>query len=222
MSVELPKNWKVVELGTIAKISSGGTPNRKKSEYWDGNIPWVKTGEINFNIITDTQEKITEEGLKNSAARIVPNKTLLMAMYGQGMTRGRVAVLNIDATVNQACAAILPNEDISTFFLFYSLMHKYEYIRNLGHGANQRNLNATIVKSIPVVLPPLPEQHAISQVLQTLQKTAKIRRQEMALEKERKAALMQHLFTHGTRGEARKMTEIGEVPESWEIKHLKI
>src|SRR5260221_12123428 len=87
---EIPQSWQVVKLGEISKVVSGGTPDRSKAEYWGGDIPWVKTGEINYYIINKTEERITKKGLENSSARIIPAGTLLMAMYGQGITRGRV------------------------------------------------------------------------------------------------------------------------------------
>lgn len=175
---DIPESWKVVELGDVCTVSSGGTPSREKPEYWNGDIPWVKTGEISYNVITKTEEKISRLGLTNSAAKIIPSGTLLMAMYGQGVTRGRVAILGIDATINQACAAISTPAHISTEFLFYWLAHNYERIRLLGHGANQKNLNALIVKSIPIVLPAYEEQCVIAETLQACD------RKIMALENE--------------------------------------
>lgn len=86
----LPKSWYRSTLGEIARITSGGTPDRSKPEYWGGDVPWVTTGEIQFNTITDTVEKITAAGLQNSSAKLFPPGTLLMAMYGQGKTRGRL------------------------------------------------------------------------------------------------------------------------------------
>ncbi len=216
----LPTNWKIVKLGEITNITSGGTPDRSNLEYWNGNIPWVKTGEINYKIITKTEETISKKGLENSSAKIVPAGTLLMAMYGQGITRGRVAILSIDAAINQACAAISVFRDISSDYLFYYLTYKYQDIRDLGHGANQRNLNSALIKSINISLPTLPEQQAIARALRAVQQAKEARQRELELERERKAALMDYLFTHGTRGEKLKQTEIGEMPESWEVKKL--
>lgn len=152
----IPESWEFKKLGELCDVRSGGTPSREVSEYWKGGtIPWVKTGEINYKLITDTSEKITELGLKNSSAKMFPAGTLLMAMYGQGITRGRVALLGIDATLNQACAAIIPfsEKEISSRYLYRYFEYQYEYIREFGHGANQKNLSGTIIKSIPVVFP---------------------------------------------------------------------
>jgi len=102
---EVPAHWKVGCLGYYSQITTGATPDRSNPNYWNGDIPWIKTGEVNYKLITQAQEYITIEGVKNSAARVSPTGTLLMAMYGQGVTRGRVAILGIKAAYNQACAA---------------------------------------------------------------------------------------------------------------------
>jgi type I restriction enzyme M protein len=120
-------SWRVVTVGELTNIRSGGTPDRSNPDYWGGNIPWIKTGQIDFNRITEAEEFITLGGLENSAARMVPAGTILMAMYGQGITRGRVAILDIEATTNQACAAIeVASPDLDRDFLYWSLVGKYE------------------------------------------------------------------------------------------------
>ncbi|PTB90737.1 restriction endonuclease subunit S, partial [Marinobacter sp. Z-F4-2] len=103
----VPDGWKLSTIEEISNVSSGGTPSRKNDAYWNGTIPWVTTAEVKFKVIEDTSEKITEEGLANSSAKLFPVDTILMAMYGQGKTRGQVAKLGIKASTNQACAAIV-------------------------------------------------------------------------------------------------------------------
>ena len=161
----LPEGWKRVPVGEIAQITSGGTPDRAQPSFWGGDIPWVTTGEIQFNTITDTAEKITAAGLKNSAAKIFPAGTLLMAMYGQGKTRGQVAKLGISATTNQACAAILLKNGHDPEFYFQTLASQYEEIRELGNTGTQKNLNGGLIKEIVVPFPSLPEQQRISTVV---------------------------------------------------------
>ncbi len=163
----LPKGWERSTLGEIARISSGGTPDRATPEYWGGEIPWVTTGEIQFNTITSTTEKITEAGLQNSSAKRFPPGTLLMAMYGQGKTRGQVAKLGIEATTNQACAAILLQDGHVTDFYFQYLSSQYEAIRELGNAGTQQNLSGGILKSVPVPVPPTNEQRRIAHFLST-------------------------------------------------------
>jgi type I restriction enzyme S subunit len=161
----LPEGWYRSTLGEVARISSGGTPDRSEPEYWGGDVPWVTTGEIQFNTITQTAEQITAMGLKNSSAKLFPPGTLLMAMYGQGKTRGQVAKLGIEAATNQACAAILLNEKKDPDFYFQYLSFQYEQLRELGNAGTQKNLNGGILKGLPVPVPPYHEQRRIADIL---------------------------------------------------------
>jgi len=163
----LPKRWSRSTLGEIARITSGGTPDRSKPEYWGGDVPWITTGEIQFNTITDSTEKITTAGLQNSSAKLFPPGTLLMAMYGQGKTRGQVAKVGIEAATNQACAAILLNENNDPDFYFQYLSSKYEELRELGNAGTQKNLSGGILKGVAVPVPPLIEQRRIAHILST-------------------------------------------------------
>lgn len=160
--------WRTVSLGSISQIKSGGTPNRKSPEYWDPNgIPWVTTSEVAYGVITTTKERISKTGLANSSAKIFPAGTLLIALYGQGKTRGQVATLGIDAATNQACAAIIPNKSLDRDFLYYSLQNDYARIRGLSNSGGQDNLSAELVREIRIPLPPLPEQRRIAGILRT-------------------------------------------------------
>jgi type I restriction enzyme M protein len=156
--------WATVSVGDVASIRSGGTPDRSHPDYWGGDIPWIKTGQIDFKRIDSAEEFITQAGLANSAARMVPAGTILMAMYGQGVTRGRVAILGIDATTNQACAAIeVTSDTLEKDFLYWSLVGKYEELRAVSEarGGNQSNLNAQLIRDVQIPLPPLETQRAI-------------------------------------------------------------
>jgi len=164
----VPQSWEVDKLGTTAKFQTGGTPSRDVPEYWqNGDISWVKTTEINYRTIESTAEKITNEGLKNSAAKIFPSGMLLVAMYGQGITRGRVGILGIDAATNQACAAITPYNEktLSTKFIYYFLQFHYEGLRQMGHGANQKNLNVALLRDFSIAYPNSDNQNIIVDVL---------------------------------------------------------
>ncbi len=151
----LPANWELATIGEVAHVRSGGTPSRAEPANWSGGtIPWVKTGEIDYARIEDTEEKITTLGLENSAARLLPAGTLLLAMYGQGVTRGKVAILAIEAATNQACAAIVPKDArVRTDFLYYVLTHSYERLRSLAHGGQQQNLNTDLIRGFTFGLP---------------------------------------------------------------------
>lgn len=139
----------------LTDVISGGTPSRDTSEYWDdGIIPWVKTTELQNNMIVKAGEHITEIGLNNSSAKIVPPGTVLIAMYGQGKTRGMTAYLGIEACTNQACACILPSDKINQTFLWHFLILSYDNLRDKAKGGNQPNLNGNIIKNYPVLCPP--------------------------------------------------------------------
>lgn len=139
----------------LTNVVSGGTPSRDVSEYWDnGDIPWVKTTELKNSVIESIDEYITEKGKNNSAAKIVPVGTVLVAMYGQGKTRGMTGYLGIEATTNQACACILPSNHINMMYLWKYFELSYDKLRSLAQGGGQPNLNGNMIKTFPVLVPP--------------------------------------------------------------------
>lgn len=182
----MPESWEVATIGSLAKLSSGGTPSRSNPEFWSGGtIPWIKTGEINYDVILDAEEKITPSGLQGSAAKVLPKGTLLVAMYGQGITRGKAAILGIEAATNQACAAIRPDEDkLRTDFLFHTLAHGYERLRGLAHGGQQQNLNADLIRGFAFGCPSdINEQRDIAAALASIdRKLAHHRNKRSALD----------------------------------------
>lgn len=156
-------NFETKRIIELCKVSSGGTPSRSRKEFYTGNIPWIKTTEVRNDIIYDTEEKITEEAINNSSARLYPKNSLIIAMYGQGATRGRTAKLGIEASTNQACAVLfdINNSIIDTDYLWVYLMNEYERLRALASGNNQPNLNAQMIKNYKVVIPPFNIQQKI-------------------------------------------------------------
>lgn len=138
--------WPTKPIGQVLKVTTGGTPSRNNATFWNGDIPWVKTGEVNYYVIDSTEERISAEGLKGSAAKLCPPNSVLVALYGQGPTRGRVGMLGIEAAVNQACAAIYPNPDFDPWFVYYYLSGKYQSLRAMAQGAAQPNLNLAMIK----------------------------------------------------------------------------
>ncbi|WP_218156449.1 restriction endonuclease subunit S [Pseudoalteromonas denitrificans] len=179
----------------IAKVTSGGTPSRKIDSYWNGNIPWVTTTEIKFGLITDAEQKITIEGLSNSSAKLFPKGTILIAMYGQGKTRGQVARLGLEAATNQACGALLLKDDFEIDFYYQYLSSQYENIRGLANSGGQQNLSSGIIKSIQVPIPSQSEQCKIAEVLKNADKEIELLEQKLAGLKQEKKALMQQLLT---------------------------
>lgn len=192
--VVIPQQWRLPQIKDIASISSGSTPNRNNSEYWNGNIAWVTTGELSSGHVNHTSELITVKAVKETKMRIYPQGTLLMAMYGQGKTRGTVAILEIDAAVNQACAAITIKNGNSKF-LFYQLKNSYQDIRKLSNTGNQENLNADIIKSYQVPWAPDEEQERISAILTTQDKVIELKEMRLAEKQRQKKYLMQQLLT---------------------------
>ena len=160
-----PKEWDIKAIGEIASVSSGGTPNRKVKDFWDGEIPWVTTTLINGNNISYANEFITKKGLESSSAKMCKAGTILMAMYGQGKTRGKVGVLTIDASINQACAAIEVNSSDSGEYILHTLNYMYEDIRELSNSGGQENLSSGIIKGIKLPLPSKSEQTTIANAL---------------------------------------------------------
>lgn len=155
--------WEKTELGKVATWGSGGTPSRKHPEYYGGTIPWLKTGELNDSEIYDSEEKITENALKNSSAKIYPEDTVVVAMYGA--TIGKTGILKIKATTNQACACAVCGEKIFYRFLFFYLLSQKSDFINSGKGGAQPNISQTVLKYWPISLPPLDEQREIVRVL---------------------------------------------------------
>lgn len=182
-------------LGDVTTLASGGTPSRKDAGNFGGTIPWVKTGEVRFNRLTDTQEKITEQGLRTSSAKLLPAGTVLLAMYGQGATRGRCALLEREMTTNQACAAILPSPRLVPEFVFFFLWSRYEAIRAESEGSAQDNLNQGQVADIEIPVPDVDEQREVSQVLAALRRVADAKGRETRALEAFRSALVEDLVT---------------------------
>lgn len=195
----IPEDWEVRKIRDIAEIKSGGTPDRNEPSYWGGDIPWITTTEVNFEPITNAREYISEQGLKYSSAKIFPAGTILMAMYGQGKTRGQSSVLQIQAATNQACAAILVNKSQDQDFIAQLLRFLYGKIRSYSNIGNQENLNAEIIKAILLPLPPLAEQRRIAAILSTWDRAIAQTEALLAQLRLRNRGLAQQLLTGETR-----------------------
>ncbi|WP_432414215.1 restriction endonuclease subunit S [Bacillus altitudinis] len=163
---EVPANWIWVKSEFVAKWGSGGTPSRKNSEYYNGNIPWLKTGELRDTVILDSEEKITEEGLKKSSAKLFPKDSVAIAMYGA--TIGKLGILGIDAATNQACAVGVPYALTDKKFMFYYFLTQRKNLIDKGKGGAQPNISQTIIKEFPYILPPINEQNRIADKVENL------------------------------------------------------
>lgn len=194
----VPESWIVEELGYSHTVQTGGTPSRRESRYWeDGTIPWVKTAEVSYSTITETSEHITAAALEETNVKLFPAGTLLLAMYGQGVTRGKVGKLGTEATCNQACAAIrCPDGTIVPDYLYYFLEWQYENIRARAHGGQQQNLSLDIVRTIPIAYPrDLDQQQEIAALLKTIDQNRELQRAKLDLLKELFERMLHDLMT---------------------------
>ena len=153
---EIPENWSVQSIEDfVDDMKNGGTPKRGESDYWEnGTVPWLKTGEINNNIIIKSEEHITKLGLKNSSAKLLPVNSIIMALYGTG-TAARIGLLKLEATTNQACCAMICNDFNKTLFLYLFLLFNQKEIENLASGSVQQNLSKDLIANLKLVVPPI-------------------------------------------------------------------
>lgn len=146
-------------LGDVCKTTSGGTPSRSKSEYFQGTIPWVKSGELPDGIVVENSEYISDEAIRNSSAKLLPAGTLLVALYGA--TVGKLGILSRSAATNQAVCAIFPSEVLDTKFLFWYLLSKRPWLIGQAAGGAQPNISQGVVRSLLVPVMPMQTQHEI-------------------------------------------------------------
>ena len=201
------KKFPTRPIGSICDSGSGGTPSRSVGSYYGGNIPWIKTGEVLDDIIYDTEEKITQDAIDNSSAKIYPKGSIVIAMYGQGLTRGRTAKLGINATTNQACLVLynIDTDKVLPDYLWYYLQGEYHRLRALAYGNNQPNLNAGIINNYPIVIPPVTSKDP-SEVTQTAIVNEIVKRKNqikaLRIKADRLKAEAQKMFEEAVFGEA--------------------
>lgn len=217
---KLPENWCWTRMQEIAQWGSGGTPSRKVSEYYNGDISWVKTGELNDDYIFETEEHITQEAISHSSAKIYPTDTVVIAMYGA--TIGKVGILGIPAATNQACACAIvkPSTDYKYLF-YYAQSQKDDFIKK-GKGGAQPNISQEIIKFHQFPLPPLAEQQRIVDRIESLfakLDEAKEKAQAVVDSFEtRKAAILHKAFTGELTAKWREEHGVGM--DSWEKKSV--
>ena len=236
----LPQHWDAAALRWLSNRYAGGTPDKGNDAYWeDGTIPWLNSGAVNDGYITVPSELITPEGFANSSAKWIPKGALVMALAGQGKTKGMVAQLGIVTTCNQSMAAIIPAWRLDSRYVYWWLTANYQNIRNLAGGEARDGLNLDLLGSIPCPIPPLAEQQTIARFLDA--KTVQIdglvaqKRQLIDKLKQKRQALIARTVTRGLPSDAAKavglepnpaMTDsgvewLGMVPASWSAKKLK-
>ena len=183
---EIPEYWQLSHIGNLVEMGSGGTPDRKKPEYWEnGNIPWMSSGEINDEYIYSTTEHITELGLQNSNAKILPVNTVMLGLIGQGKTKGLTAILKTEVCCNQNLAYLIADEKYLHYrYLFYCFKAMYFYIRGLV-GESQACIYSYFLKKLHIPLPDIEQQIRISDYLDTKCEAIKnsINKRERIIEK---------------------------------------
>lgn len=222
----VPEGWQKKTLeDCYSRFSSGMTPSRARPEYFKGKVPWVSSGELNYNRILNTKEKITDEAVKNTNLKLYPKDTFFIAITGleAAGTRGRCAILGVEATVNQSCMAFEPIDEVDTKFLFqYYMLHGEQFAFTYAQGTKQQSFNASIVKILPLLLPPLPEQQKIASILTSVDEVIENTQAQINKLKDLKTGMMQELLTRGVGVDGNPHTEfkdspVGRIPEGWEV-----
>ncbi|ELH0894515.1 restriction endonuclease subunit S [Vibrio fluvialis] len=223
MNNSVPDGWRLEIVKDIAKLSAGGTPNTQIPEYWkNGVIPWMSSGEVHKKRVSVVDNKITELGLEKSSAKLFPRKSILIALAGQGKTRGTVAISEIELTTNQSIAAILV-KDKSVFpdYLYHNLDSRYDELRGVSGGSGRAGLNLAILGELEVLLPSSKEQQKIAKILTSVDDVIEKTQAQIDKLKDLKTGMMQELLTKGVGVDGKPHTEfkdspVGRIPKGWE------
>jgi type I restriction enzyme S subunit len=216
----IPKDWEVSKLEKICKkIKAGGTPLTTKKEFWNGNIPFVKIEDMTScgKYLIKTSSSITKAGLENSNAWLVPENSLLLAMYG---SLGEVSINTINVATNQAILGIIPKEKDDVEFLYYWFLYFKPCWRKFAKPTTQANLTAEIVRNSTIPLPPSQERKKIAEILLTVDEAIQKTNEIIAKTERLKKGLMRELLTKGIGHKEFKDTEIGRIPKEWEVVKL--
>ncbi len=214
--------WKTTQVDAVAVLVSGGTPPRNDPRYWGGQIPWITCKDMKADRLGDSSERLTESGLE-AGSRLVPTGAVLIVIRGMILARDvPVAIATRPVAFNQDLKALLPKPSIDGEFLLYALKSKTRDLQQMtaraAHGT--KSLLTSNIAGLEIPFPPLTEQRKIAAVLSAVQRAIERQERLIARTAELKKALMHKLFTEGTRGERRKQSEIGLVPNSWRVVRL--
>ncbi|ASK67684.1 hypothetical protein CF168_01770 [Shewanella bicestrii] len=227
MSERVPDGWMLKIVRDTSKLSAGGTPSTQVTEYWEnGTIPWMSSGEVHKKRVHSVDNCITTLGLENSSAKMFPSKSILVALAGQGKTRGTVAISEIELTTNQSIAAIIvKDKSVYPDFLYHNLDSRYEELRGVSGGSGRAGLNLAILGDLDVLLPPLPEQQKIAKILTSVDEVIDKTQAQIDKLKDLKTGMMQELLTQGVCIDGQPHTEfkdspVGRIPNTWRCKKL--
>ncbi len=211
-------SYPVCQINSICSlVTSGGTPLTKNLSYYNPpEIPWLKTAEVNYCRIYDTEKYISKEGLNNSSAKLIPENSVIVAMYGQGDTAGRVAINKIPLATNQACCNLVIDEEKADYqFVYYALSTLYDKLVSLKNGGAQPNLNAGIIKAIEIPLPPLETQHRIASILSAYDDLIENNQKQIKLLEEAAQRLYKEWFVDLRFPNYENTPVVDGVPEGW-------
>ena len=209
-----------VKLGDICtKVCSGGTPTSSNPAYYDGNIPWLNTNEVNFCNIYSTNKTISEEGLKKSAAKYVPENTVIVAMYG--VTAGKCAIAKIPLTTNQACCNLIIDKEKADYcYVYYYLRQQSDSLNKLAIGGAQQNLNALTIKKFKIALPTLPTQQKIASILSAYDRLIENNTRRIRLLEQMAENLYKEWFVRFRFPEHEKVEMVNGLPKGWKVEKL--
>lgn len=230
----IPKDWEIETLSNLAEsIFSGGTPNTRIEKYWDGEIPWLSSGETSKKFIYSTDRTITKEGVENSSARLAKREDIVVASAGQGHTRGQAAICKIDVYINQSVVAIRTlKELLNPYFLFYNLSSRYSQLRDISDSHSSRgSLTTKLLANLKIPFPNLKEQNSISQILTSLDDKIELNRKMNEILEQTAQAIFKHWFIdfefpdeegkpYKSSGGEMVDTELGEIPKGWRVESL--
>ena len=192
----IPETWRCKKIGKFTDVFSGGTPDTKNSDYWGGDISWMNSGELHLKYVKAVEGRITEKGLNNSSAHMIPKNCVLIGLAGQGKTRGTAAINFMSLCTNQSIAAIYPSDEHDSLFLFYVMDSKYSLLREISSGEGGRGgLTKALIKNVSVQLPPLPEQRAIAKILLDIDTEIEKLDKKLQKYKKIKQGMMEELLT---------------------------
>lgn len=199
----IPEDWEVKAFGEVMTgFTSGATPSRKRHDFYKGNIRWITSGELNYNVIMDTNEKISIEAVSKTSLKLLPKGTFLIAITGMEAegTRGSCGIVGAEATTNQHCMALFPTKQLATHYLFHYYVFKGKSLAlQYCQGTKQQDYTSKIVKLLPILLPPLSEQRAIAAALSDVDALITSLDKLIAKKRNIKQATMQRLLTGKTR-----------------------
>jgi type I restriction enzyme S subunit len=192
---EIPEEWKTEKISNLGEVVTGGTPSTSNNSYWNGDIPWIASGDVHQLYIRKATKFITKEGYDNSNCRLLPIGSVLVALNGQGKTRGLSAILEIEATCNQSLAGVILKQDaLDSIFLLYQMLYRYTELRGLS-GTGRNGLNLEHIRNFTIRFPPLQEQQKIAHILSTVDNKLGLLRNKKEFLEKLKRGLMGDLLT---------------------------